>query len=62
MVKMSSGNNVKETSEAVAVVVVRGEVVPGVVVAVVVVVVVVVRVVLLGRAMVLNAELEGIGV
>ena len=61
MVKMSSGNNVKETSEAVAVVVVRGEVVPGVVVAVVVVRVVV-RVVVLGRAMVLNAELEGIGV
>ena len=46
MVKMSSGNNVKETSEAVAVVVVR----------------VVVRVLVLGRAMVLNAELEGIGV
>lgn len=61
MVKMSSGNNVKETSEAVAVVVVRGEVVSGVVVAVVVVRVVV-RVVVLGRAMVLNAELEGIGV
>ena len=61
MVKMSSGNNVKETSEAVAVVVVRGEVVPGMVVAVVVVRVVV-RVVVLGRAMVLNAELEGIGV
>jgi hypothetical protein len=61
MVKMSSGNNVKETSEAVAVVVVRGEVVPGVVVAVVVVRVVV-RVLVLGRAMVLNAELEGIGV
>jgi len=58
---MSSGNNVKETSEAVAVVVVRGEVVSGVVVAVVGVRVVV-RVVLLGRAMVLNAELEGIGV
>jgi hypothetical protein len=61
MVKMSSGNNVKETSEAVAVVVVRREVVSGVVVAVVVVRVVV-RVVVLGRAMVLNAELEGIGV
>ena len=61
MVKMSSGNNVKETSEAVAVVAVRGEVVSGVVVAVVVVRVVV-RVVVLGRAMVLNAELEGIGV
>ena len=62
MVKMSSGNNVKETSEAVAEVVVRREVVSGVVVVAVVVVRVVVRVVVLGRAMVLNAELEGIGV